>query len=318
MFKKAIQEAFEWSFKWYLGSFSTFACTFFFFEKYLEFEKIRSIRYGIALFIITFIVRAFIQYVNKIDELEKQITKQDEQIEILNTKKEKKKLLTATYFYGESIIILKDIFAKIHYIRKDNTITNDELTSTLVFLCNQLKELFEKRLNQNYSVCIKVLGPEVDLKNIDPKTQVTTLCRDFKSWKSRSQPTFVKHNIFDNSCFIDIFHNIASSNKSHYLNNDLTEDRYYKNSSFQVYGEIPEDANSTEERRKHWKLPYKSELVVPITPLEIDPKDVKQNFLGYLCVDCNEEEAFHSKYDTQMLKGVADGIYDIIKLKYNI
>lgn len=314
MFKKAITEAFQWSLKWYIGSFSTAIATFFFFEKYLEFERYRSYRYGAALFFATFIARAFIQYISKIDELEKQVNQKDEQLEILNTKKEKKKLLTANNFYGEAIIILKDIFAKIHYARKDNKIDKDELTKILMFLCNKLKELFEKRLNHNYSVCIKVLGPEVNLTEINPQTQVSTLCRDFKSWKSRSQPQTVKHNIFENSCFLDIFHNIANVSKAHYLNNDLTEDRYYKNTSFQIYGEIPEEVTTIEERKKHWRLPYKSELVVPITPLEIDEDQRKHNFLGYLCVDCSDEEAFHSKYDTQMLKGVADGIYDIIKL----
>lgn len=184
-------------------------------------------------------------------------------------------------------------------------------------MCNKIKELFEKRFNHTYSVSIKALGPEVDLNKIDPKTQVSTLFRDFNSYKSRSQPKIIKHNIFENTCFIDIFYNINNVNKSHYLNNNLAEDKAYKNSSFQVYGELPEDISTIEERNKHWKLPYRSELVVPITPLEISDDNRIFNFLGFLCVDCNEEDAFHSKYDTQMLKGVADGIYDIIKLKYS-
>lgn len=43
MFKRGLKEAFEWSFKWYLGSFSTTVATFFFFEKYLEYDRTRSI-----------------------------------------------------------------------------------------------------------------------------------------------------------------------------------------------------------------------------------------------------------------------------------
>ena len=302
MFKRAILEAFNWSLKWYLGSFSTAVVTFFFFEIYLKFERTSSFGFGIALILLTFIFRAIFKYITKKDELEK-----------LENKKEKKKLLTINNFYGEAIIILKDIFAKTHYARKNNKIDKNELTEILVFLCNKLKELFEKRFKHNYSVCIKVLGPEVSLTEIDPQTQVSTLCRDYNSWKIRSQPP-IKHNIFANSCFFEIFYSIEDVSKAHYLNNDLTEDRYYKNTSFQIYGELPENITTHQERKDNWKLPYKSELVVPITPLEIEAEKRKHNFLGYLCVDCSDEDAFHSKYDTQMLKGVADGIYDLIKL----
>lgn len=315
MFKKSVTEAFEWSFKFYLGSFSTAIATFFFFEKYLEFARDRSIRYGIGMALLTFIARAIYQYLKRIDELETLVNKQDNQLEFLTSKKEKKKLLTANYFYGDAIIILKDIFANIHSIRKEEKISNDELTEALVLLCNKLKELFEKRFNHNYSVCIKVLGPEVNLDLINPETQVSTLIRDFKSYKSRSQPHVIKHNIFSNTCYLEIFYNLSDVGKAHYLNNSLVSDARYRNTSFQVYGELPEDCESTEERRKHWKLPYKSELVVPITPLGIDSSKRMYNFLGYLCVDCDEEDAFHPKYDTQMIKGVADGIFDIIKMK---
>lgn len=317
MFKEAIIDAFKWSTKWYLGSFSTAVATFFFFEKYLEFSRVRSIRYGIALLIISFLIKAIIQYIKKIDQLKVVLIAKDEQIELLNSKKEKKKLLQANNFYGEAIIILKDAFSKFHFLRKKDKIEQKELITTLVFLCNSLKELFEKRFSYTYSVSIKVLVPEVDLENITTYTQVTTLCRDLQSYTRRSQPNHIKHNIFENTCYVEIFLNIGSVAKSHYLNNDLPEDRYYKNTSFNIYGFLPESDLTTEERRKAWTLPYRSELVVPITPIETEGNRVKQ-FLGYLCVDCNEEDAFHSKYDTNMLKGVADGIYDIIQQKYNL
>lgn len=95
MFKKVLTEAFNWNLKWYLGSFSSSVMTFFFFEKYIEFERIRSFRYGVFIFLATFILRALIQYINKIDELEKIISQRDDQLDILNSKKRKKK---NTYF----------------------------------------------------------------------------------------------------------------------------------------------------------------------------------------------------------------------------
>jgi hypothetical protein len=322
MFKKALIDAFRWSIKWYVGSFSTAVATFFFFEKYLEFERIRSLRYGIATIVASFMVKALYQYVKQIDELEQKILDKDETITILNTKKEKNKQLSAPNYYGEAIIILKDSFSKFHSLRKKSTtidaaIDKKEMVSTLSVLCNNVKDLFEKRFKHNYSVCIKILGPNVDLQDITAYAQIATLCRDEKSYKSRSQPGGVQHNIFENTCFNEIFHNIDDHNKSHYLNNDLTEDKYYKNSSSKIYGEIPDDCSTVEERRKNWKLPYRSELVVPIAPIDLDNSERRKQFLGYLCVDCNEVDAFHLKYDVAMLKGVADGIFDIIKYTYN-
>ena len=112
MFKEAIREALKWSTKWYLGSFSSAIGTFFFFEKYLEFSRTRSIRYGVALLVFTFFIKAFYQYIKKIDELKESIIQKNEQLELLNTKREKRKLLTINNFYGEAIIVLKDVFSK--------------------------------------------------------------------------------------------------------------------------------------------------------------------------------------------------------------
>ena len=315
MLKKALFDALRWSTKWYLGSFSTAIATFFFFEKYLNFQRFRSIRYGISIFILSFFIKALIQYLNEIENLNLRLQEQQVKLEILDTKKERRRLLTSSNYYGEAILILKDIFSKFHNLRKTNRPERKEMVKLLIFLCNQLKELFEKRLNQNYSVCIKVLGPDVDIENITTYAEVRTLCRDEISYRSRSQPLTIKHNIFENTCYTEIFHNIDNVNKSYYLNNDIPEDKYYKNTSFQIYGEIKEEyKDNIELRRKNWSLPYKSELVVPIVPLDSSKIDLKKQFLGYLCVDCSEEDAFHNKYDIGMLKGVADGIYDVIQL----
>lgn len=317
MFKRALIDGFKWSAKWYFGSFSTAIATVFFFSKYLEFDFIRSIRYGVALFIVSFLVKTIIQYVKLIDQLETRIEEKDQQIEILNSKKEKKKQLGVSSFYGESIIILKEIFSNFHFLRKQEAIERKQMMTCLIYLCNGLKELFEKRFNNNYSVCIKVLGPDSDLENLTVYAEVVTLCRDEKSYRRRSVPNGVKHNIFDNTCFNEIFHNIDNPDRSHYLNNDLVEDKYYKNSSYNIYGELPNSCQTTEDRRRSWTLPYKSELVVPITPVTTGTNvERKKQFLGYLCVDCNEIDSFHNKYDIEMLKGVADGIFDIIKYTY--
>ncbi len=317
MFKKALNDAVKWSAKWYFGSFSTAVCTFFFFEKYLEFEFYRSLRYGVGVVILSFLIKLIITYIKLIDDLEKKVQEKNNQIDALNEKNKRKELITGYFYYGEVILNLKDTFSVFHQLRsKTGQLEDKEVVQALVVLCNNLKYVYEKRFSYKYSVCVKLLGPQIDWDNITHHTPVSTICRDENSYRSRSQPNTVIHNIFSNTCFVEIFNNIHNPDKSFYINNDLPEDKYYKNSSFNVYGELPESADSIEERRKHWTLPYKSEIVVPISPLNSTLDDRLKEFMGYLCVDCNEENAFHSKYDVGTLRGVADGVYDLVKTAF--
>ena len=65
MFKRAIIEAFHWNYKFYLSSFSASVGTFFFFEKNFGFTIFRSLRYGVALFVLSFIIRTVYNYILK-------------------------------------------------------------------------------------------------------------------------------------------------------------------------------------------------------------------------------------------------------------
>ena len=310
MFNKAITDAFQWSSKWYFGSFSTAIATFYFFEKYLEFDTFRSFRYGIAIFIVSFLVKALWQYIKYIDELESKLVQKEVQIDNLQTKKERQKQLSANNFYGDAIITLKDSFSKIHYLRKQQNVQPEAIITIMVSFCNQLKAMFEKRYKYTYSVCIKGLV-FVEGTGLS-ETEIVTICRDENSYRKRSQPATVKHKISDNTCYFEVLSRIESTESSFYSNNDLPEDKYYKNSSFKIWGELPNDLG-VDERREKWTLPYKSEIVVPISPLVCENNSRNQEFLGYLCVDCDTEYAFHRKYDVEMLQGIADGIYDILK-----
>ncbi|NMH26497.1 hypothetical protein [Flavobacterium silvaticum] len=316
MFKSALSEAWKWSAKFYFGSFSTAIASFFVFHNILKFEFVWSIACGIGLVILSFFIKFLINYFTAVNKLQESLLEKERQLEVMTTDKERKKRLTSANHYGEAIMVLKDIFSKVHYLRKQDKIEKKEMMATLLFLCNNLKNIFERRFSNNYSVSIKVLSDDVDLSNITMHAQVITLCRDAKSYKRRQNGNDVIHNIFDNTCFNEIFHNIDNPQKAHYISNNLVADRYYKNSSFKVYGDIPDSCDTEEKRQPEWSLPYKSEVVVPITPLD-STENRKQQFLGYLCVDCNVTDSFHIKYDIEMLKGIADGIFDIIKHNYN-
>jgi hypothetical protein len=312
MFKRTLIEAFKWSVKWYFSSISSAVATFFIMEKYFEFERLRSIKYGIAIFTLTMIFRVIVKYLQQIDNLERKINEKESQIDLLSTRRSKSNLLKGYNHYGEIILILKNIFSNVHNVRRGEEISNEHISGVLIQICNNLKHIFEKRIPDNtYSVCIKILTKENG--EVDSSINVLTLCRDETSHYERKGQPSVNHKIIENTCFNEILYNIDNPIKSFYYNDNLPQDKYYKNSSFKTYGPIPEGIPD-EERSRYWTLPYMSEIVLPIAPT-LHPSDNRRaDFYGYLCVDCNEISGFHKKYDVGMLQGVADGLSDLIKL----
>lgn len=316
--KRALLDSVKWNIKWYLGSFSSSIAIFFFLHTIFDFELIRSGRYGAAIIFLSFLFRTIYQLLIEVDKLEVDVKEGKQEIQRLKTTRERLKQLKAVHFYGDAIIILQNIFSNVHFLRKKKAQDKKELVKVLVIMCNGLKELFYIRYKYKYSVCIKVLSNQIDKKKVTQQAVIETLCRDKESYHSRSVPNSISHNILDNTCFVEVLNNIDNSKKAHFLSNDIPANEYYNNSSFQIYGELPSDCYTKEDREKYWTLPYKSEIVVPITPLIIDQNaDRKSQFLGYLCIDCDHVNAFHYKYDVEMLKGVADGIYDILDIYYN-
>ena len=306
-------EAFKWSIKWYFGSSSAAIGTFFFFEKYLDFERFRSIRYAIAMFALVFIIRAFIQYIQKIDELEKIVNRKQEKIEYFENSKAKDDLIKKHNYYGEVLIALKDIFSQINKIKRNSETTKKDISDQLIRVSNRLKSIFEKRLNKTYSVSIKVILKEPNVP-ITENSEIITLIRDEESYYERrdNASNGNKHTIKENTCFSQILKNIEYPNKSFFFSNDLVSSSNYCNSSEKDYGAMPKNVDN-KKKEEYWTLPYKSEIVVPISPISYNSNARKNHFFGYLCVDCNEKDAFHKKYDVHNLLGLADGISDLLE-----
>jgi|GEM_PF-2523118 len=313
-------EAFHWSAKWYLGSFAATIATFFFFQKTFGFTIVRSIRYGVAIFVVTFIIRAFMQYINKIDALEKTVNQKQEKLEYFENSRAKDDLIKKHNYYGEVLIALKDIFSQINKTKRSELTTKKDISDQLIRVSNRLKSIFEKRLNKTYSVSIKVILKEKGVP-ISENSEITTLIRDEESYFSRrdNASNGNKHTIKENTCFNEILKNIEYPSKSFFFSNNLINSSDYCNSSVKDYGTVPKDLDG-KEKEEYWTLPYKSEIVVPISPISYKSNERKNHFYGYLCVDCDETDAFHKKYDTHNLLGLADGISDLLeqwlKLKF--
>lgn len=200
--------------------------------------------------------------------------------------------------WGEAIVKLKNAYAEVHRLRKRRRIETEEFVKVMVDLCDQLKDIFDKKTGANCSVSIKV-----PLKDFDDmyKIEVRNLCRD-SSHPERDTKKYeaAKHTVVDNTAYLEVVRKILNKDKTpFYINNNIKESKDYNNSSIGCYSQSG--------------LPYQSELVYPIIPIYND-KDYKM--CGFVCVDSDKPNSFDENlYDVPMIQGISDGIYDVIEKK---
>jgi hypothetical protein len=203
--------------------------------------------------------------------------------------------------YGEAIIILKDAFSQIHLLRNQE-MTNENFMTAMQAMCDNLKKIFDKKTKSDCAVSIKV---PVNTERMHSQSRILNICRDKESVHRQTQAYMSKvHSVFNNTCFNVIIDNLQYNERDwYYINNNIPRSIDYANTSKTTY--------------KAQILPYKSELVVPIIPqIWSDGEDVQA--LGFLCVDSDKTHSFDNRYDLGILEGVAEGIYDIIKLRNSI
>ena len=181
-----------------------------------------------------------------------------------------------------------------------------------------MSNAFGRIYGSKIGVCIKFIVND----NGRPRCQ--TLVRDSnsnaQSRKSGSQDT-TKHWIDANSDFEFIYNNFDNDNEetSYYLEQHLPTCRDYKNTRLKT-GWKPRSFFLCPERygRKwNWPLQYKSTLIVPIVPLIANDQS-QEAIRGFLCADSPSEGIFNKFYDVDIMKGVADGIYNQIDLIHQL
>lgn len=263
--------------KWLFGgSFSACAAVFLFLYKYFDKEILVSIQWAGGVVGALFFVRFVIHGIRFSIKHLQEVYKES--------------------IYGEAIILLKDSFGKVHRYRKSPGYQDKEFMELMVDICNNLRKIFEKITHAScgISIMVPIKG------HVDGNTTLMNLCRDQNTYKSRETDEFKsrEHTILGNTSFSRTLNSVLNgSKKRFYFNNNVLESENYKNTCEGCYGE---------------GLPYKSELVHAIIPfLSID--DQEYHCLGFLCVDCENENAFkETKYAVGIVEGVADGLYDII------
>jgi len=253
---------------------------------------LNSIFYGILVFLILWLIISLFTTLRKLTE---------ELVLVENTDK-----------YGKAIKLLSFAFADLHEYERHGKFDLESMVLFFEKFSTLLKHTFDDILPVKCNVCIKiVVKNEEDINN----PRIITFARDLPS-KMVREPNSEnsKHFVDNNSCYKHFYTNIGKKKGDFYLNNNLIKDSKYMNSSHNFYGNLPENCASEGERLENWKLPYKSELVVPIVPL--NTSDPHKEIIGFLCIDANEIEVFAEKYDPYLLLGTADGIYNVMKLYY--
>ncbi len=352
IWNQALKEAFNWGNKWFLSSVGGLVTVLTFFLKSVGVKTwSESILYGLILCSISILIMTVIKYRRIIDEqyiqeaeklkdeatnnlnyinlLKAEASEKDASIDSLKNELEDRSnklfILEGNLaniasdnnykLYGNAIIVLSEMFSKFHAIRKKTKLEERELRETLEYMCNKIKQIFEHNNKSDsvklYSVCIKLFVFEAKSRQLLPELRIATLCRDEKSIEARRAYSKGEHHMYANTCFLEVYRELKEYGRGYYFNNRIPIDIYYANSSALAYGRLPDKNLSNDERRKRWPLPYRSELVVPLSPLLGSGN--KLQFIGYLCVDCNEEDGFNVQYDPGMLQGVADGIFDLVK-----
>lgn len=282
MIKKAFLKALRsnlWRFL--AGDIGTALAFFLVGKNYLSYDYIESFLFGIIVFIAIFFVRFLYFFLIEVV------------VYIHNT--------YVDSIWGKAIVELKDAYAIMHYLRKQETIDDVIFMNSMCAFCDILKGIFDRKTKADCCVSIKV--PSGQFSSIEA-WELTNLCRD-ASHRNRDTNDYerTKHTVIGNTPFSVIVSKllgIKHEEKAFYLNNDIPGTKDYRNTSVDVYQK---------------GLPYQSELVYAIIPIKSDDKH-RYELVGFLCIDCNKKGAFdENRYDLPMVEGIVDGIYDIILLR---
>jgi hypothetical protein len=213
-------------------------------------------------------------------------------------------------------------FAKIHQLQRkmqfldpQSLIFKDQtafLIQDFGEVCTHIAEGFRLITGkEDIAVCIKLLSG-----NGEPtgRSSVYTLVRDARSTSRRGyDERKIYHIIENNTSYYDILRLLSKAQLGRrFISNNLPQYPGYKNSSFIVHGQAEwNNSLSAEQRDNNWLLPYRSTIVTGIYPEHPDIGK-NNNLIGYLCIDSNNIDVFNEKYDTPILTGVADGIYNTL------
>jgi hypothetical protein len=176
---------------------------------------------------------------------------------------------------------------------------------------DHLSDIFGLVTGRRCAVCVKAIVTE----DHESQFRAQTLWRSRNSQDRENPSQRSRHWLDKNTDFEALF----AEERRYFFSNWLPGIAAYKNSSFEVYGNPP-DGNipiiGGLIRGARWTLPYRSTIVCAIRPRPTHPsdEDATQDVIGYLCVDSRRSRTFSEDDDVELLQGVAELLYPIIRL----
>ncbi|NMR34946.1 hypothetical protein HIO71_12190 [Chryseobacterium aquaticum] len=263
----------------------------------------------------------------QIEELKQNVGKLEEKVKLQNDIISK---LEPEKGYGIALkklhiafsIVNQYFYEKRNNKEKTKNEIEDEIKDVIKSFCNCLSDIYTEKVGAKCSVSIKLI--EEDFEKSRLESIVKNFERDKNSTERDNDLNYKDHDhkISDNTCFYKIVKAYIKSDEEnlHYSNNHLSTDTSYDTSSLECLIEkmnrlekkkVKRGLINPTERPDVWRkyICYQSEIVVPLLLVH---KPFENSLLGFLCVDSEIENAFNEEYDVPLIKGVADGIYEIL------
>jgi hypothetical protein len=216
--------------------------------------------------------------------------------------------------YGLVLPYLNQGFSHIHAATRAADPNSQHILEACRKLCDTMAAAFCVLTSSPCSVAIKIFAQRPDAQP-EVRVRVLTMCRDSQSSGMRDYPSTNSHWLDENTDFRSIVENISKPRGRFFFSNRLPLYYGYRNTSFAVCGGEPSATNfpGLREFLRYWRwpLPYKSTIVSPICP-GISSQRLPDNLIGFLCVDSPRMGAFREKFDTEILVGIADGIFTAV------
>lgn len=210
-------------------------------------------------------------------------------------------------------------FADIHAIDRVHTPDKRFILEKFISSCNSISNAFSYVNGHHIGVCLKIIAEE------EGQATVRTYCRDHISSMARkwSKTDRTVHWISGNSDFWFILNNLKNHNTdlNYFFSDKLPFERNYLNTRLEEWPPKSYFIKIPLLRllylNKEWPLLYRSTIVVPLVPYSANDQHEKA-LRGFLCIDSPYNRVFYKKLDIEILKGLADGLYNKIDKLYDL
>lgn len=218
--------------------------------------------------------------------------------------------------YSKIFEFLNIGFSHIHNaLRMGGKIDERDYKQALGEFCNKLSLAFEHVTSMKCHVCIKIIKQSTKVPTKTKKRTAVTLIRDslHNNRDEIDRNNSLEHVIEQNSDYEHIFNNIGTKKGRCFFSNDLARIEGYKNTSFLKFDPLSvtyfHAGTSFEIKSTEWPLEYRSVICAAICPGIAEQKNTN-SLIGFLCIDCKDENIFNESIDTEILCGCADGLYN--------